>query len=78
MSALTSEDEREIVKDLNRNYFKPRAGDDWYLIPAKWYTAWKDYVQFDDTARSVAGACSRAPPGPRGGAGGQGAPWQPR
>lgn len=53
---LTSEDEREIVKDLNRNYFKPRAGDDWYLIPAKWYTGWKDYVQFDDTARSVAGA----------------------
>jgi hypothetical protein len=38
------DDEREQLKPLVQQALTP--GDTWYLVSARWWSTWKDYVRF--------------------------------
>lgn len=51
------DDQKQSVRSLlqNHNESNMKLGDSFYLISAKWWNDWKEYVQWDDTTEDTNG-----------------------
>ena len=55
------EDEKKIIKDLESDN-KLKAGQTWYLLSARWWKQWKEYVHYDWYSQSGFNTTKTAPP----------------
>ncbi|KAK8915991.1 Ubiquitin carboxyl-terminal hydrolase 9 [Platanthera zijinensis] len=49
----TPEEEREKIKELTRDSDNLKEGDTLYVISARWWRNWEEYVKFDETEVSI-------------------------